>query len=103
MKEHDLFYRDGMKRSEKIGRCYIATLTFGAGQETVVLRMFRDRILRTNATGRWLILVYYKTAPAVCSALERWPWLQPIVRAILRSIVWMAGRMLHGHEGDHAV
>jgi hypothetical protein len=43
LNEHDLFYRDGVKMSEKIGRSYIATLTFGAGQETTVLRMFRDR------------------------------------------------------------
>lgn len=103
LNEHDLFYRDGVKMSEKIGRCYIATLTFGTGQETTVLRMFRDRILRPNATGRLLILVYYKTAPAVCAVLVRWPWLKPMARTILRPMVWIAGRVLHEHEGDHGV
>lgn len=103
LKEHDLFYRDGVKMSEKRGRCYIATLVFGAGQETAVLRLFRDRILHPNTTGRWLILAYYKTAPAVCTMLERWPWLQPIVRLMLQPIVWMADRVRRRHEDDHGV
>lgn len=92
-----------MRLAEKRGRCYIATLTVGAGSETVVLRMFRDRILRSNAPGRRLILVYYQTAPAVCVALEPWPWLQPMVRTILRPMVWMAGCVLSDDEGDHGV
>ncbi|HEY0847171.1 MAG TPA: CFI-box-CTERM domain-containing protein [Noviherbaspirillum sp.] len=103
LQEHERFFRDGVQMSEKRGRCYIATLAFGTGQETAVLRMFRDRILRPNATGRWLILVYYKTAPAVCTVLEHWPWLQPIIRAVLRPMVWVAGRVLQGHEDDHPV
>jgi hypothetical protein len=103
LQEHERFFRNGVRVAEKRGRCYIATLAFGTGQETAVLRMFRDRILRPNATGRWLILVYYRTAPAVCTMLERWPWLQPIIRAVLRPMVWMAGRVLQGHEDDHPV
>lgn len=103
LKEHDRFFWDGVRTSEKRGRCYIATLAFGIKRETAVLRMFRDRILRPNAMGRWLILTYYKTAPAVCTILERWPWLQPIIRRMLRPIVSVAERVLHGREDDHAV
>ena len=101
LKEHDRFYRDVVKISEKKGRCYIATLTFGPGRETATLRMFRDRVLRPSPTGRWLIVAYYKTAPGVCAVLERWPWLQPIARAILRPIARMTGHMLRGNGGDH--
>lgn len=98
LKEHDLFYRDGVRMSGKTGRCYIATLTFGPGTETATLRMFRDRVLRRNVMGRRLIGVYYKTAPGICAVLERWPWLQPIVRMSLRPMVWMAGRVLRGGD-----
>lgn len=108
LKAHDRFYREGILASDAIaasdkkGRCYIATLIFGLGHETTVLRMFRDRVLRPYATGRWLIGVYYKTAPSVCAMLERWPWLQPIVRTILRPIARVAGHALRGNGGDHA-
>jgi hypothetical protein len=101
LQEHERFFRDGVRITDKRGRCYIATLTFGAGPETVVLRRFRDRILRSNATGRWLILAYYKTAPAICAVLARWPWLQPLVRTLLRPMVWMAGRVLDDEEAGH--
>lgn len=101
LQAHDRFFRDGVRMTEKRGRCYLSTLTFGAGPETVVLRRFRDRILRSNATGRWLILVYYKTAPAVCTVLTRWPWLQPLVRTLLRPMVWLAGCVLPDEEGGH--
>lgn len=101
LKEHDQFYQDGVRMSARKGRCYIATLMFGTAQETTTLRIFRDQVLRPNATGRWLIVMYYKTAPGVCAMLERWPWLQPIVRAMLRPVVWAASRVLHEIGGDH--
>jgi hypothetical protein len=102
LKAHDRFYREGVLASEKKGRCYIATLVFGAGCETAALRVFRDPVLRPYATGRWLIGAYYWTAPCVCVVLERWPWLQPMVRTILKPVAWMASHALRGNGGDHA-
>lgn len=99
LRAHDRFFREGLRLSRKRGRCYIATLTFGEGPEVVALRMVRDRGLATHAVGRWLIRMYYRTAPMVCSVLVHWPWLQPIVRAILRPIAWIAMRVLR--ERDH--
>src|SRR5690349_18095097 len=80
LKAHDQFYREGVLASEKKGRCYIATLIFGSGRETVTLRKFRDRILRPYATGRWLIRMYYRIAPGLCMVLARYPQLQPVIR-----------------------
>lgn len=100
--EHDRFFRDGVSPSENKGRCYIATLVFMEGSETASLRRFRDQVLRRKAMGRWLILTYYKTAPSVCTLLEHCPWLQPLVRAILRPIAWVGGRAIFDQEGDHA-
>lgn len=99
---HDRFYREGERTPRKKGRCYIATLAFGTGPETTALRMFRDRVLRQHATGRWLIWVYYRTAPRMCVMLERRRWLQPILRTILRPLAWVAGRLLRGNEDNHA-
>ncbi len=103
LQEHGRFYRDGVRVSEKKGRCYLATLTFGSGPETAALRMFRDRVLRPNAMGRWLIWLYYRTAPAICAILARYRWLQPIVRTALRPIAWVADRILGGNGGDHDI
>lgn len=101
LKEHSRFYLDGVQISEKKGRCYISMLIFGEGWETGALKMFRDRVLRPYGAGRWLIGVYYRTAPRVCEVLERWPWLQPLVRTILRPIAWIADRALRSNRRDH--
>ena len=98
LQAHDRFFWDGLRLSRKRGRCYIATLTFGEGPEVVALRMVRDRVLATHAAGRWLIRMYYRTAPMVCSVLVRWPWLLSIVRTILRPIAWIAARMLRERD-----
>lgn len=103
LQEHDRFYHDGVRVSEKKGRCYIATLTFGPGPETAAFRMFRDRVLRPNAIGRCLIGVYYRTAPAICTVLARYQWLQPVVRTALRPIAWAADRILGDNGGDHDI
>lgn len=101
LQAHERFFRDGIRMTETRGRCCLATLVFGAGPETVVLREFRDRILRSHATGWCLILVYYKTATAVCAVLTRWPWLRPLARTLLRPMVWLAGRARHDEESGH--
>ena len=103
LKEHDDFYRDGLQMPEKKGWFYIATLVFGPGRETAALRIFRDRALRPYGAGRWLIGVYYRAAPRVCEVLERWPWLQPIVRTILRPIAWFVYRMPRSNRRDHVI
>ena len=101
LQAHDRFFRDGLRMSGKRGPCYIATLTFGEGSEVIALRMLRDRVLAGNAGGRWLIRMYYRTAPTVCSVLVRFPWLQPILRMILRPIAWITARVLRGQERDY--
>jgi hypothetical protein len=92
LEEHDRFYREGIGVPAKSGRCYIATLVLGNSREVMALRAFRDRVLRRRAAGRRLILMYYRTAPAFCKVLEDWTALQPIARAVLRPIAWLAER-----------
>jgi hypothetical protein len=101
LQAHEQFFRDGHRMSGKRRLCYIATLTFGEGPEVVALRVLRDWVLAENAGGRWLIRMYYRTAPTVCSVLVRFPRLQPIVRMFLRPIAWIAARVLRGRKRDH--
>lgn len=102
LREHERFYLDGVLLSEKKAPCYIATLVFGPGRETAALKLLRDRVLRPHTSGRWLIAVYYRTAPEICTLLNRWPWLQPAARALLKPIAWIAGRALRCDPGKHA-
>lgn len=101
---HDEVYREGSLASdaldarEKKGCCYIATHIFGQGPETEVLRQFRDRVLRSNSLGRWLIAFYYRTAPGMCLMLTRYAWLKNLTRALLTLTVWLAYRSLRGKE-----
>jgi hypothetical protein len=99
--EHERFYLDGVLLSEKKAPCYIATLVFGPSRETAALKLLRDRVLRPHPTGRWLIGLYYRTAPRVCEVLERWPWLQPVVRALLKPIAWIVERALRFDGREH--
>jgi hypothetical protein len=92
--EHERFYREGIDASARRGRCYIATLVFGASRETAILRQFREQILRPSCYGRWVIKVYYQTAPTICRCLEHRSLLQRIVREALHPIVWLANLCL---------
>lgn len=104
---HEQFYRDGVLISEagtasaEKGRCYIATLIFGTGPETIALRAVRDQVLRPNLAGRWCIAMYYRTAPSVCSVLRQHTWLQPLVRTTLRAAVWLAKKTLLENGESH--
>ncbi len=91
-REHRRFYLEGQEQWVRRGPCFIATLVYGEGYEVAVLRWFRDRVLRPLMPGRFLILMYYRTAPTVCRTLVRHPWLIGMMRALLRPVVlWVAG------------
>ena len=94
LQAHERFYRDGLVSSDARGRCFIATMLYGEGHETRVLRRFRDRALRPWAWGRWLIVLYYRVAPGMCEVLARWPVAQSATRVALRPIAWCAERWL---------
>jgi hypothetical protein len=83
LRAHRQFASEGASETARRGRCFIATNVFGEGPETQVLRRIRDRYLRPTRAGRRLILFYYRVVPTVCQAMERWPWLQRLRKALL--------------------
>ena len=99
-REHRRFFLEG--QIERRGRCFIATLVYGAGEEVTTLRSFRDRVMRPTRLGRALILAYYRTAPGVCRFLECHPLLVRAMRGLLRPVVWIAAKTLadRGGKGD---
>jgi hypothetical protein len=102
LRAHRQFASEGASEAARRGRCFIATHVFGAGTETQVLRRFRDRYLRPTRAGRRLILAYYRLAPSVCRAMERWPMTRSAVRAVIKPLVWLATCLLADQEGSHA-
>lgn len=102
LRAHRQFASEGASDAARRGRCFIATHVFGEGPETQVLRRFRDRYLRPTRAGRLLILVYYRLAPSVCRAMERWPMTRSAVRAVIEPLVWLATCLIADYEGSHA-
>lgn len=94
LRAHRQFAAEGGSEAARKGRCFIATHVFGEGPETQVLRHFRDRYLRPTRAGRRLILAYYRLAPTVCRAMERWPMTRSLTRSAIRPLVWCAAQLL---------
>ncbi len=101
LQAHRQFASEGASEAARKGRCFIATHVFGEGPETQVLRRFRDRYLRPTRAGRRVILAYYKLAPTVCRAMERWPMTRSAVRAAVRPLVRGAMRLLADKGDSH--
>ena len=87
LEAHRRFEQEGLTArkadSRHAGSCFVASMRFGEAWQTQVLRQFRDEVLRPGGWGRGLIRLYYRGAPRVCVALERWPVLRRPVRGLL--------------------
>lgn len=102
LRAHEQFYRNGVNHSAHRGRCFTADLVFGPqGPETVLLRQFKDQVLRSWRLGRWLIWTYYRIAPAACDLLEHRPVARWTFRIVLRPVVWCAALLIQFREPRH--
>jgi len=74
---------------KKRTRCFVATSAFNApaSMEVLILRAYRDQILKQTFLGRKFILFYYKVSPKFASFLDHQTWLKPAVRALLRVVI----------------
>ncbi len=72
------------------GGCFIATAAYGnyANPYVMVLRRFRDAHMETNALGRRLVQLYYRTSPPVADFITHHEILRAATRWILAPIVY---------------
>ena len=72
-----------------VDACFIATAAYGSlmANEVVALRNFRDRFLRTHATGELLVESYYTFGPAFAKLIKTSPLLRRTARAALAPAV----------------
>lgn len=84
---HQRYLEDGMA-SARDRRCFVATCVFGPDAlETQLLRAYRDTVLLRGRWGRWMVTVYYWSAPTMCRVLERSPMAAAGMRELLRKLV----------------
>ena len=69
--------------------CFIATAAYGSLWHPCVerLRNFRDKHLRTNKFGRWLVKVYYKISPPIANVIRKHKPLKIVVRIMLWPLI----------------
>lgn len=92
---HETFYEESKRVAElskRKGKCFIATSTLGACEETDALRAFRDLFLRRTAAGRLVIAWYYAASPGICDWLDRRPVRKEWVSWLLRKVGRLVAR-----------
>lgn len=70
------------------GVCFVATAAYGAPWAAPVqaLRDFRDRYLKTSATGLDLVRFYYTYSPPLARVIAREPLLRGLARVVLQPV-----------------
>lgn len=65
--------------------CYIATMTYGSYNhpQVIILRWYRDNILKRKLWGRLFIRVYYQISPKLVVVLKGHNVINKLIRIIL--------------------
>jgi tetratricopeptide (TPR) repeat protein len=77
------------KASTQKSGCYIATAVYGSYEapQVLVLRRYRDDILRTTGPGRAFIRLYYAIGPTLATLIGHNTWLNTLIRTRLDTLV----------------
>ncbi len=80
--------QESQQSSQKEG-CYIATAVYGSydAPEVLILRKFRDNVLKKSRGGRMFIKIYYTLSPGLAEKLKDYTFINNKVRAILDRMV----------------
>lgn len=99
---HQQFHRDATVSSPypRLGNvkpwCFIASELFGPkAAETVLLRQFRDMVLRKYSLGRAFVRIYYQHSPTVAGWMHRHRFARAVTRAVLRPLVLFLRWLFH--------
>lgn len=80
-----------------VSRCFIATAVFDSNTapEVLILRGFRDRVLKKSTLGRQLTLIYYRFSPTLAGWLARRPHAKKIIACFLRKFAFSINKNLN--------
>ena len=80
--------QDSQQSSQKEG-WYIATAVYGSydAPEVLILRKFRDNVLKKSRRGRMFIKIYYTLSPGLADRLKNHAFINAKVRGVLDQIV----------------
>ncbi len=89
-------------KEPKVGssNCFIATTAYGSPLHHHLrsLRWFRDQYLLTHSWGRSLVSTYYSYGPAA----SKWISDKPILKSIVRGILWFPVTLIENSEAYHS-
>ena len=76
--------------------CFIATAAYGTPfvKEVETLRKFRDQKLLKTRPGRAFVRFYYRHSPVIADFIRNKPKTKAFVRAMLKPVVWLAGKFV---------
>ena len=69
--------------------CYIATCVYGSYDcaEVLVLRRFRDTVLKRSKCGRMFIRTYYAVSPHIVRIFSKYRWFHKFWKCILDKVI----------------
>ena len=90
------YYEDTQYIARKKGACYIATAVYGSydSDEVLVLRRFRDEILKPTKVGRKMVAFYYKYSPYLSKKLKLNSIPSNIIKFILNRFIKFLNRYI---------
>lgn len=94
---HKEFYSESQRlavRSERRGKCFVATTVLGDCPDTTALRQFRDLVLRRTLPGRRVIAAYYRVSPHICASLARRRILTAVLAVALKGLARVAAAIV---------
>lgn len=77
------------KPKQKVEGCYIATAVYGSydADEVLVLREFRDTVLKKSFLGKLFINTYYAISPYIANKMKRHKHVNQLVKHLLDKFV----------------
>ena len=81
--------RQEIQQSAQKEGCYIATAVYGSydAPEVLVLREFRDNVLKKSRGGKLFIKIYYALSPGVANKLKNHTFINDKIKVILDQLV----------------
>lgn len=88
---------EGQLTNEKKSGCYIATAVYGSycAPEVLVLRKFRDVVLRRYSYGNMFVKIYYWLSPSFAKRLKHLQIINNMVKVILDKLVVYLQKKYH--------